>query len=77
MLNHIFVPKIYEIGIEKLRKELIITMNKLIEPVPKQQIVNEIDTTINRCIPLPCIDIIYEYQLTKSKIDFIDWSKIK
>jgi len=60
----------------ELKKELIKTMKELMEdPVPKRTIVEQIDIGVQYRIPVPCVDMIYEYQYTESLVQFIDWSK--
>lgn len=63
-LNH----KGNEDEIKELRKELVDTMNQI---MAKQQHMDKIDSATQRIIPIPCLEIIYEYaQLVK----FIDWA---
>ena len=60
----------------ELKKELIKTMKELMEgPVSKHNIIEQIDIGMQRYIPIPCIDIIYEYQHSTSLVQFIDWSE--
>lgn len=58
------VKKIKEMLIEQME---ILTSNNL----PKKQFISE----FNHILPVPCVGIIYDYVLIKSKVDFIDWSK--
>ena len=51
-------------------------MDELIKGyVPKRTIVEQIDIGVQYHIPVPCVDMIYEYQRTESLVQFIDWSK--
>jgi len=60
----------------ELKKELIKTMKELMEGrVPKINIVEQIDIGTQICIPVPCIEMIYDYQRPVSLVQFIDWSK--
>lgn len=62
-------------NIKKIRFDLIKTMNMLMEwPIPKQTKIDQIDESLNQCIPLECLDIIYEYQ-HETMVQFIDWTK--
>lgn len=59
---------------EKIRTDLITTMDKLIkdyEPA-RRYIVDQIDSVTQRCIPVPCIEIISGYV---RPFKYIDWSK--
>lgn len=70
--------KIYEPTnprISELRHSLIQTMEMLMEwPHTKQNKINRIDQSLNTMIPVPCVNIIYEYQF-ESLVGYIDWSK--
>lgn len=60
--------------IESLKQGLIETMDELANNENyKKKIMNEMDNTMH-CIPRVCVNIIYEYQYTESKVMFIDWS---
>jgi len=62
--------------VNELKIDLIKTMKELMEgPVPKRIIVEQIDIGIQRYIPIPCVDMIYEYQHTVPLVQYIDWSK--
>ena len=59
-----------------LRKELTLSMKELMEgSIPKRIIVEQVDIGTQICIPVPCIEMIYEYQHTASLVQYIDWSK--
>jgi Tfp pilus assembly protein PilP len=62
-------------SIRELRKSLIKTMDNLMAwPCTKDQRIREIDDSLNHWIPVPCIDLIYGYQID-SLVKYIDWSK--
>jgi len=73
---HLLEQKNFQHDLNELRIELIKTMKELMEgPVPKRSIVEQIDIGIQRYIPIPCVEIIYEYQNPAPLVQFIDWSK--
>ena len=61
---------------KELKNELTKTMKQLMEgSVPKTIIMEQIDDATQCYIPIPCVDMIYEYQHTKSSVQEIDWSE--
>jgi hypothetical protein len=61
--------------ISVLRQCLMETMDMLMEwPYTKQDKINHIDQAMETLIPVPLINIIYEYQF-ESLVRYIDWSK--
>lgn len=52
----------------KLKKELAITMDEI---MAKEQLMDLIDSATHRLIPIPCVEIIFDYV---SFVEFIDWA---
>lgn len=65
-------------NIEILKKDLIVTMNMLMNECPiekNNQKIIEMDNAMNQKIMIPLVEIIYQYQMDPSMVEFIDWSK--
>ncbi len=74
LINHHL--KISKDNINNLKKDLKATMDEIMEgKILKREVVDLIDIGMHSHIPLPCVNIIYEYKRSLCLVEFIDWSK--